>query len=181
MVRTFDDIDTYMRHISEQMAEIRGELLCARVVVAQVAYQFLKQAPDTAQEFESMRLQSRAGITDVQIAGRADEDMVRIMQSAALTRHEQTFEELSRALGLRRAREGLGGPQGDDDIGELRIPYERTGEFRVDARIHPGTDRVGGMSREVADGLDPESDRQSLRGPPERELEVAGLFRADHQ
>ena len=101
MVRTFDDLDTYMRHISEQMAEIRGELLFARVVVAQVAHQFLKQAPNTAQEFESMRLESRAGITGVQIAGRTDEDMVRIMQSAALTRHEQTFEELSRALGLR--------------------------------------------------------------------------------
>ena len=104
MVRTFDDLGTYMQHISEQMAELRGELLFARVVAAQVTYQFLKQAPDTAQEFESMRLRSRAGITDVKIAGRADEEMVRIMKSAALKRHEQTFEELSRALGLRQGK-----------------------------------------------------------------------------
>ena len=104
MVRTFDGLDTYMRHISEQLAELRGELLFARVVAAQVTCQFLKQAPDTAQEFESMRLQSRAGITDVKIAGRADEEMVRIMMSAALKLHEQTFEELSRALGLRQGK-----------------------------------------------------------------------------
>ncbi len=104
MARDDEDLEKFKRHVLERMADLRGELLFTRVMATEVAYRFLKQSSDIPQDWENMRSQSRDSITGVQIAGRADEEMMRIVLSTALKRHEQTFEELSRALELRKGK-----------------------------------------------------------------------------
>lgn len=95
-----EDLKRAMSALLGQMNNLRADMILDRMLIQHTLAMIMKGSPDVHGIFNSLRESSRRGLAEGLRFEGGDPKANDALRQRVLQRHEQTFQELARALGL---------------------------------------------------------------------------------
>lgn len=102
VINDLKDLVDHLNDITRDVRDLRSDLLCLKVITPHLLGILVRQSSNPEQTFSQFRTSSRENLSERTAFEGGSADTNQKILDVALDHHDQIFEEIGRALGLRK-------------------------------------------------------------------------------